>query len=284
MRILGFGLACLVLFGNAVPQLTAAPLVAAQGPPVITGFTPARMGAGGTITIQGTNFVGFTAVMFQGPAAGVSALLNSNGTIRVNVPDGAVSGPIRVITPAGTATSATPFERILPPVITSVTPLEGLAGSTFTIKGSNFQGVTNVYLDGGGDNRFSQPFTVSADGTTITAFDVAPLGTLTVSAVIADGLSPSSLLKFGDGEMDLDYGDYQHRSNGGRAFRDRARPVFPTQPRGWQASCPDSGQPLRTCFGRQHQSDASRLHRRVRPVEGTLCAAVYRRSHSGWSG
>ena len=72
--------------------------------PVITDFTPTRGGAGVVVTISGDNLAGATAVRFgEGETSEIEG--DSDTEIRATVPAGATTGPITVVTPAGTATS-----------------------------------------------------------------------------------------------------------------------------------------------------------------------------------
>jgi hypothetical protein len=75
--------------------------------PKVGYFTPVNGSVGGTVTITGTNLQGATAVAFNGVAA--SYTQNSSTQITATVPTGATTGPIRVTTPVGTATSKTSF-------------------------------------------------------------------------------------------------------------------------------------------------------------------------------
>jgi hypothetical protein len=80
-------------------------------PPAITGFAPGSGPAGSSVTINGTNLAGASAVMFDGRIA--SFTVNGAGTITATVPKlklGAVV--ISVTTPGGTATGGTPFTVI----------------------------------------------------------------------------------------------------------------------------------------------------------------------------
>jgi hypothetical protein len=100
-------------------------------------------------TIYGTNFTGATGVTFNGAAASFTVL----DVYRINatVPAGATTGPIKVTTPGGTATSATNFTVL--PTISSFGPLSGLAGWTeVTIYGTNFTGAHTVAFNGKGAN------------------------------------------------------------------------------------------------------------------------------------
>jgi streptogramin lyase len=75
--------------------------------PAISAFTPASGAAGTTVTITGQNLSGATAVAFDGTTAVIVS--DSATQIVTQVPSGAATGPIRVTTAAGTATSATSF-------------------------------------------------------------------------------------------------------------------------------------------------------------------------------
>ena len=83
-----------------------------NGTPTISGFTPTSGPAGTTVTITGTNFIQPSAVRFNGTPA--AFILNSTTEIVASVPPGASTGPISVITPSGTATSAANFTVIQP--------------------------------------------------------------------------------------------------------------------------------------------------------------------------
>jgi hypothetical protein len=75
--------------------------------PAIYGFSPTSGLPGTNVVITGTNLLGATAVTFNGTNAAFTNL--DNGHIRATVPNGAQTGPITVIAPAGSATSSTSF-------------------------------------------------------------------------------------------------------------------------------------------------------------------------------
>ena len=74
--------------------------------PTITGFSPSHAPVGGFVTITGSNFGPGTAVtFFLNKAASPVNVITAN-TISVQVPAGAISGPIRVSNAAGSSAKA----------------------------------------------------------------------------------------------------------------------------------------------------------------------------------
>jgi Zn-dependent metalloprotease len=117
-------------------------------PATITSFTPTSGASGTVVTITGTNLSGATAVRFNGIAAS-SFTVNSSTEIVATVSATATTGPITVVTPAGTATSATNFTiTVGAPTITSFTPTTALPGTTVTLTGTNFSGTMTVNFNG----------------------------------------------------------------------------------------------------------------------------------------
>lgn len=117
--------------------------------PIISSFNPTSGKVGATVTIQGSGFAGVTSVRFNGIAAAFSSVNNSDTTLTAYVPANAATGPLKVITPSGTAVSADNFTIIvqLPtPGITSFSPTSGLPGSKTTLTGTNFTGTGSVLL------------------------------------------------------------------------------------------------------------------------------------------
>ncbi len=114
-------------------------------PAKISSFTPTN-GAGGTVvTVSGQNFLGISAVTFNGQAANFSPPTN-NTILIATAPNGVTTGPISVTTPAGTTNSTQLFYAA--PVITGFSPTNGLPGTNVVITGSNFLGVTSVKFAG----------------------------------------------------------------------------------------------------------------------------------------
>ncbi|MEY2466597.1 MAG: large repetitive protein [Verrucomicrobiota bacterium] len=78
------------------------------GAPIITDFNPKHGLPGTNVTITGTNFLGTTAVKFFNNINAVITSIN-NGQIVVTVPNGAQTGPITIVAPAGSTSTATSF-------------------------------------------------------------------------------------------------------------------------------------------------------------------------------
>ncbi len=83
--------------------------------PSITVFSPASGPVGTSVSITGNNLGGTTAVSFNGTPAS-SFVVNSAASITAVVAAGTTTGPVRVSTPGGTATSATSFVVRVAPV------------------------------------------------------------------------------------------------------------------------------------------------------------------------
>lgn len=135
--------------GGSVAPASGTVTVTAQNPPVITAFTPPNGSAGTSVQIFGTGFENVQNVLFTGPNGGVGAAfaLVSPTQVNATVPGFAATGPIRVVTAAGTATSATSFlvgSSNQAPQITGFSPASGGAGTSVRITGVNFTGTFDV--------------------------------------------------------------------------------------------------------------------------------------------
>lgn len=89
------------MIGTIVVRSNASPA------PTISNFSPLNSGLGSLVTIRGSNFVGTTAVRFNG--IGANFIVNSPMQIMASVPAGASTGLVSVTTLAGTANSPTSF-------------------------------------------------------------------------------------------------------------------------------------------------------------------------------
>jgi uncharacterized repeat protein (TIGR01451 family) len=104
------------------------------GPPTIANVTPLFGRMNTNVTIIGTNFLGSTAVSFDGVDSTNFSILN-NSHITAAVPVGATTGLIRVFTPGGSTFSASNF--VVRPTISTFSPGFGSAGTAVTINGAN---------------------------------------------------------------------------------------------------------------------------------------------------
>jgi YD repeat-containing protein len=108
----------------------------------VIAFTPSSGSVGTTVTISGTGFSATPAsntVTFNGTTATVSSA--STTQLVVTVPSGATTGTISVTAPAGSDSSSSSFTvgSSNAPTIASFTPTIGVAGTSVTISGTNFQ-------------------------------------------------------------------------------------------------------------------------------------------------
>lgn len=104
--------------------------------PIISSFTPTNGGLGDTIVINGTNFNAVKAVYF-GNAAVQSFSIISPTQIKA-VLSGGASGSVTVQTVRKVSLSGFTYNYAAKPVISQVSPLKGVVGSTVTITGNNF--------------------------------------------------------------------------------------------------------------------------------------------------
>ncbi|MDX2080399.1 MAG: S8 family serine peptidase [Terrimicrobiaceae bacterium] len=93
-------------------------VLSGSGLPTISAFSPTAAAVGETVTIDGTNFAGVTAVRFHGIDA-LSFTVVSPSQITTTVPPGATTGPISIVNGFGTATSVSNFTVNQPPVLIS---------------------------------------------------------------------------------------------------------------------------------------------------------------------
>ena len=155
--------------------------------PTVTSFTPANGPAGTSVTITGTDFLGATAVTFNGSAA--SFTVNTATQITATVPSGATTGTISVTTAGGTGTSAASF-TVPGPIINSFTPAGGPVGTSVTITGTDFSGVTSLAFNG-----TAASFTVNTS-TQITATvpSGATPGPISVTGLTGSGASTTDFV------------------------------------------------------------------------------------------
>jgi hypothetical protein len=158
--------------------------------PTVTSFSPASGAVGTSVTVNGTNLTGATSVSFNGTAATTYQVVSAT-QITANVPAGATSGKISVVTPNGTASSASSFSiTVAAPTITGFSPTSGTVGTSVTVTGTGFTGATSVSFNGTQATAFSV-----ANATQITA--TVPSGATTGKiSVVAPGGTASSASNF----------------------------------------------------------------------------------------
>jgi Protein of unknown function (DUF4038)/Calx-beta domain/Putative collagen-binding domain of a collagenase/IPT/TIG domain len=115
--------------------------------PKITGLSPDSGLVGSSVTISGRSLTGATAVRF-GSVLATSVSFDDDNTITATVPATAVTGPVSVSTPGGTATSPAPFVVIKAPTITSFSPTVAPEATPVTLSGANLGSVTGVSFNG----------------------------------------------------------------------------------------------------------------------------------------
>jgi hypothetical protein len=118
--------------------------------PLVTGFTPASGIPGTLVIVDGSNLVQVVSVDFAGVAAPVYGAVDDGTAIQTQVPANAVSGPITVVTPHGSATSGSDFQvsGSTPPTISSFSPESGPVGTEVTFQGSSLVHVSGVSFNG----------------------------------------------------------------------------------------------------------------------------------------
>lgn len=147
--------------------------------PFILGFTPTNGPRGTSITITGLNFTIATGVLFNGvPAPG--AAVTADSQLRVDVPPGALTGPISITSPSGAGTSSATFYA--PPRLTSFSVPSGVAGTVLTVAGTNFTAATSLTFASTNAARIAAPFTLnSASQLTVTVPTNAVTGPLVLT-------------------------------------------------------------------------------------------------------
>ena len=149
-------------------------------PPVVSGFNPPMGRQSTNVIMTGTNFLGTTAVRFNGLDAANFTVL-SNGAIQVSVPANATTGLLRIIAPAGSAFSDSNF--VVQPMITGFTPGFGPVNTSVTINGANLNVGTPVV-------RFNGVPAAAPTGVTFNQLTaVVPAGATTgpISVTTTDG-------------------------------------------------------------------------------------------------
>ena len=128
---------------------SSAPAPPPVTPPTLTSFSPVSGSIGTSVTLTGSALTGASAVSF-GTVYAPSYSVLSDTQVRAVIPAGAISAPLKVTTPGGTATSSTSFTVSPSPVPTlgSFTPGTGPVGAGVTLTGTGFLGASRVAFNG----------------------------------------------------------------------------------------------------------------------------------------
>src|SRR5215472_17201324 len=124
------------------------------GTPAVSGFTPGDGHVGDLVTVTGSDFTNASDVQFNGISASPFSV-DSDTQLTANVPAGATTGPISVVTPDGTATSTDNFQVDPTPSVSGFWPTEGAAGTSVVITGSDLAGASDVQFGGASAPGFS---------------------------------------------------------------------------------------------------------------------------------
>jgi YD repeat-containing protein len=157
----------------------------------LVSFSPVKGLVGTTVTVLGS---GFSAILSENqlfvndtPATILSA---ENASIVFTVPNGATTGPIKIMTPRGTVQSVQPFTVLTGPSISSLDPPRVAQGTTLivTIYGQNLPtigqitfsdpGVTGIINSGGSKTQLPMTVTIAPS---------APLGPKTFTITTTAG-------------------------------------------------------------------------------------------------
>ena len=113
--------------------------------PSISLFSPASSACGSSVTIIGNNLLNSISVK-AGAIDADSFIVNSNTQVTAWFQPGS-AGLISLVTPGGTATSGSSYNSTCPS-ISAITPLSGCDGTSISITGTNFTGVSAVKIGG----------------------------------------------------------------------------------------------------------------------------------------
>ncbi|GGX78802.1 IPT/TIG domain-containing protein [Streptomyces anandii] len=162
-------------FYVAVPALTA--LTPSSGP--TTGGT--------TVTLNGNDLLGASAVRFGGTAASSFTVDSATQITAVTPAHAAGTAAVTVTTPGGTSNSLA-YAYVATPVLTSLTPAQGPAQSAtiVTLTGSNLGTATGVLFDSA-----PSPFTVFSPSQLTATAPAGSAGAVTVKVTTPAGSSNS---------------------------------------------------------------------------------------------
>lgn len=130
------------IYGN---QAIGAYIAYTPAAPIISSLSKTSGLPNSTFTISGYALKAVSAVKINGVACTFS--ITSDTVVSVTVAGTATTGSVTVTNPYGTTTGPT-FTVQGAPTVTGMTPTSGTFGSTFTVTGHYFTGLTGVKLNG----------------------------------------------------------------------------------------------------------------------------------------
>lgn len=154
--------------------------------PKIANFSPANACAGSTVTINGADFTGASAVSLAGASA-ASYTVVSTSQITATVAGGYTSPNTDVVSVTngfGSANSSTNLTRLAPGTYTSKSLSTGSTGDQVIITGTNLGGATAVSFGG-----TSASFTISNSTEIVSTVPAVGNGTVTITITDACGNS-----------------------------------------------------------------------------------------------
>jgi len=161
--------------------------------PMIKSFTPVSGPAGTTVTISGSYFdknLSLDVVKFNDIKATVSAA--SDSQLVVTVPELAGTGKISVTINGQSVSSSSDFTVTVAPQISSFSPVNGLAGDTIIITGSNFSStIANNTVKFGG-NATASVISVNATQIKVKVPASAATGNISIAVGSLQGNSATS--------------------------------------------------------------------------------------------
>jgi uncharacterized protein (TIGR02145 family) len=144
IAVIGFGGSGKVTVINSLYGSVSLPGFTLIAPPALTSFTPTSAKAGDTISISGTGFANVSNIKFGGVPAAAFTVISPN-LIKAVVGQ-AKSGFVTVYASRGSPTL--PGFEYQSPLISSVSPNTGAAGTIIEISGKNFTNITGIAVSG----------------------------------------------------------------------------------------------------------------------------------------
>ncbi|GAB3242554.1 hypothetical protein GCM10027296_01170 [Chitinimonas naiadis] len=134
-----------LVMADGSERLSAVAVVVLQ-PLAVSSIAPAVGIVGTTLTLTGNGLDRVNQVFFGNATAAPSS--RQNNQLTVVVPNGATSGPLRLVASDSDFTTGQSFQVAPTITVSGMSPTTGLAGSTVTVSGTGFTEVSTVTLGG----------------------------------------------------------------------------------------------------------------------------------------